>query len=208
MSPVMIWTKDQDQMIHSHITLIGWHDKTIYTWIPPDLDAKAFKTKLEDSGSKECFFSVSLARANIFFKTMYRYHDRGGLQFHLPIQIYKVQRRKDMRFPIQPPYKIILSFDDPQFVDRRMERTMFDVSASGLSFILENDDAPLFPNGVMITNLSFSLRDRLIRCNGEVRHRKQNKVGVLFKGLAAVDAQHIAAFVFEESRKYFSRFMG
>ncbi len=208
MSPVIIWTHDQAQMINTHVTMIGWHDKTIYTWIPPDFDPKAFKTKLEDAGTKECFFSISLARANIFFKTLYRYHDRGGLQFHLPVQIYKVQRRKDMRFPIQPPYKIIVSFDDPTFPDRRMSRTIFDVSASGMSILLEEDDAPLFPMGAVINNLSFTLRDRILRANGEVRHRKDTKVGILFKGMAAVDSQYIAAFVFEESRKYFSRFMG
>src|SRR3954465_1911094 len=100
MASAMIWTKDQKHLLHSLLTIVNEIEKVMYAWAPKGFDPPKFMDQLAQLGSDECFFSVSLSRANIFFKARYKGFENGGLKFVMPVQLYKVQRRKDMRFNI------------------------------------------------------------------------------------------------------------
>jgi hypothetical protein len=155
----------------------------------------------QKGGDSECFFSVSLQRANIFFKARFIGCDQAGLQFKLPSKVFKVQRRKDLRFPIPDGLALKVDFADPLSPTVRSQRKVIDISASGLAFVIGEDEMPLFPAGLSLSDFTFTVRGRKISVTAEIRHvrkladggrLKGAAVGVLFKDIRAGDNQHIA----------------
>lgn len=213
----MIWTTNQEQVINSHLTLFSETDKILYAWVPKDLDPKKFMDDLAKAGSSECFFSLSLSRANIFFKTPYLGTDSGGLRFRAPEKLYKVQRRKDMRYTIPDTHVLKLSYQDPIFPETQLTKRVIDISASGLAILVANEEESFYHPGMVIQNLSLTLKSREVPIgSAEIRHMRALpasrllegvKIGLQFRDIKPAEAQWIASYVFEESRKMFSRFM-
>lgn len=230
-----IWTRNQEHLLRTYLSSFDETTGKIHAWIPKEFDVSKFihdvkikpiqESRLSDPSdmpTPDCYFSVSLATANIFFKALFDGVDGEGLRFFAPTNVYKVQRRKDFRMPIPDGYAVIAEFNDPIFEERRLKKKIMDVSAGGLAFIVEEDEAPMFTIGMMIPNIEFKIKSRKIVATGEVRHMrtiapqgtatagaksrlKGVKVGVQFKHIAERDIQFIAAYVFEESRKYFTK---
>lgn len=212
----MIWTKNQEQVVNSHLSLFSDSTKCFYCWTPKGFNPGKFMDELAKSGEEECYFSISLLRANIFFKARYLGFDHAGLQFRLPEKVFKVQRRKDLRFPIPDSLSLKVEFQDPLSPDSRLAKKVIDLSASGVSFLIKDDEAALYPVGLTLKDFTITVKNRKITLQGEIRNARPTRqdarakgviVGVAFKGIRAGDSQHIAGFVFEESRKYFSRFI-
>lgn len=215
----MIWTKDQSEVISSHLSVFGESTNTFYCWIPKSLDVEGFVNEVNSSGTKDCFFSVSLLKANIFFRAELLGYDTAGLRFRFPTKVFKVQRREDVRLPIPSHTTMKVEFKDPLFPEKTMIAKVQDLSATGMAFIINDDDAPLFPKGLTLSDFSFSVRNKKFKVRAEVSNiRKQRSptgellakghvVGVRFLDMRPGDHQHIAGFVFEESRKYFSKFL-
>jgi hypothetical protein len=216
LSAAMIWSKDQAQVVNTHLTLLSEVDKALYAWIPKDVNPAKFMDEVARTGTEDCFFSVSLQRASIFFKARFKGYDEGGLKFALPTQLYKVQRRKDLRFTVPEGHLLKVDFEDPLFPGTMASRRILDLSASGLAFLAGPDEAPQFATGLILKKVTVTVRGRPILTEAEVKHArplpdlsplKGSKVGILFKGMRAADVQHLASYVFEESRKFLSRFM-
>ncbi len=212
----MVWTKEQKHVINTQLSVLHEEEKILYVSIPAETAPKEFLAQLEALGSHDCFFSVSLTRANIFFKAKCIDYDDGGFRFEMPVAIFKVQRRKDMRLLIPFGRTIRVELQDPTFPEQKLSKKIFDISSGGLSFIASDSEAPLFPSGALLKGMFFSIGSRKINVDGEVRHLRAqaadsanpgHKVGVLFTRISPGDAQWIAAFVFEESRKILSNFM-
>lgn len=212
----MIWTKNQERVINSHVSVYSDSGKCFYCWAPKEFDPRQFSDELKESGETDCYFSISLMRANIFFKAKYLGFDHAGLQFGLPEKVFKVQRRKDLRFPIPDGHVLKIDFSDPLSPDKLINKKCVDLSASGMAFLIEEEEVPLYPVGLMLENMTFTVRNRQISTAAEIRNTRPTRaearkkgivVGVVFKNLKAADNQHIAAYVFEESRKYFSKFI-
>lgn len=212
----MVWTKEQKYVINTQLSVLLEAEKILYVAIPAETTPKQFMEQLEELGSHDCFFSVSLTRANIFFKAKCVGYDDGGFRFEAPAALFKVQRRKDMRLLIPFGRTIRVEMADPTFPEQKLSKKIFDISSGGLSFIASDSESPLFPSGALLKNMFFSIGSRKITVDGEVRHLRAqasdsahpgHKVGVLFTRISPGDVQWIAAFVFEESRKILSNFM-
>ncbi|MGE0615201.1 MAG: flagellar brake protein [Bacteriovoracia bacterium] len=214
----IIWTKDQEQVVNTHLVGYTEEQKTIYAWMPKNFNPDAFIRELQKIKDPSCYFSVSLTRANIFFKTKFKDINQEGLAFEYPEQIYKVQRRKDFRMPVPDGYAIKIEVEDPLFPENKLQKKVYDISAGGISFIVKTDEEAMFTVGLKLRNIRFQVRSRDIKCDAEVKHIKMMtntrdakppgvKIGLQLQNLKPADAQHIASYVFEESRKYFSRFI-
>lgn len=212
----MIWTREQRHTINTHLTVFNQTDQEIFAWIPQNFDAAGFMADLAKINQKECYFSISLGRANIFFRTQFLEYDEGGLKFKAPEKVFKVQRRKDNRFPIPDGHVLKIEFQDPLFPESRMIKKVIDLSASGLAFCIENHEASFFVNYTVIKDLLMTISGTKIKCNAEIRHIKAipsgqrisgTKVGIRFLNISNSDIQTIAAFVFEESRKFYSKYL-
>ncbi len=212
----MIWTKDQNHVINTNITNYSSTELAIYLRRPVDFDFAAFQSELSKTGG-HCFFSVSLARANIFFKARFLANDTAGLKFDVPNDVFTVQRRREVRLPIPSDYALKLDFDDPLFADKTLTRRIADISAAGIAFYANDDEEPLFQSGLKLKNMAFTIKGRRIVATGEVRHARKIKskstgkalikVGVQFSLIRPGEAQLIANYVFEETRKYYSKFL-
>jgi hypothetical protein len=216
LASVMIWSKEQKHVLNTQLSVLHEAEKILYVSIPAEIEPDQFMDQLTALGSLDCFFSVSLTRANVFFKAKYLGHDDGGFRFEAPSALYKVQRRKDMRLFIPFGRVVKVELQDPTFPEQKLSKKIFDISAGGLSFVATEAEAPLFQQGSLLKNMFFSIGSRKITVDGEVRHvRAQapdsanpgHKIGVLFTRISSGDAQWIAAYVFEESRKIISNFM-
>ena len=213
-SSTLIWTKNQENVLRTHLTLFSDTDRLLYCALPKEVDPKKFLA--DAGGAQEFFFSISLSYANIFFKTAFAGIDKAGLRFRIPEQVFKVQRRKDMRFRVPEGHVLKVEFDDPLNPGQVIQKKVFDISASGLAFVTEIEDESVYVSGLLLHHMKFSLNSRQITVDAEVRHRRAvesarkkelTKVGVTFKYIKAADSQFIASYAFEESRKYFVRFI-
>jgi len=217
LASAMLWTRNQEHTLRTHINVFSEADQVIYVWKPKEFDVGKFIDDQGKSGTEDCFFSVSLNRANLFFKARFAGYDDGGLKFKIPEIVFKVQRRKDLRYLIPDTHTLRIEFRDPLFPEKLISKKLADISAGGLAFFVEPKEEPIFVAGTVLKDMTVSVTGKKIICDGEIRHVKQVsqdskhypavRIGVLFQKIRPGDAQYIAQFVFEESRKFFAKFI-
>lgn len=216
LASAMVWTKNQEEVVNTHFATISEEEGVIYMWVPPAFDPKTFSQHLAELGTTECYFSVSLSRANVFFRAVFTGFDSGGMKFKLPEKVFKVQRRKDFRLPIIDGFVMKVEFQDPLFPEARLTKKVIDISAGGLAFVADTSEEPMYHAGLVLKKMTFTVDRRKIEVDAEVRHKREQpqgaripgfKVGVIFVNLKPADADHIAKYVLQESRKYFTKFI-
>jgi hypothetical protein len=212
LSAAMVWTTQQREVFHSHLTAYDEKEKKIRVWIPKEVNPAEFAKNMAERHSKQCYFSISLLRANIFFQAEFLGWDRAGMSFREPAKVFKVQRRADVRLPLGESRMLKVIFGDPALEGDVLTKRVLDLSASGMSFVISDKEEALFHPGLELKRLSFSLNSRAISCTAEVRSMNVLpigakppgvRVGIRFKTLRAADQQFIAAYVFEETRKLY-----
>jgi len=218
LASVIIWTKvqkDQEDQINTHLSMVSTLEKTFLCWLPDGFDAASFEKKVIRPYRLECFFSVSLLSSNIFFKANLAGHDPKSLKFNFPDKVFKVQRRQNLRFPVPDGHIIKVNFADPANPGDMNTRKLFDLSASGLAFIIPENEIGPYNKGTLLREMTFTIQSKIIAVEAEIRHLSRQsaqarlpgiKVGVQFKKIRAADSQLLATFVFDESRRYFSKF--
>lgn len=216
----IIWTKNQDQTITTNLKAFDEKNGFIFVNLPKFFNVDRFQERLSKLGSSECFFSVSLQSANVFFKSPYIETGDHWIKFKIPNDAYKVQRRKNFRFAIPPEYKILLNFpDSTSSTDKSVmiKKYILDVSAGGLAFLVDEEEKEKYSPETIIPEMTFKIRGRSITVNGEIRYLREHpsakkavtryKVGIQFTKINPRDAQEIASYVFDESRKYLTRLL-
>lgn len=212
----IIWSKNQKFMFRSNFKKYDKNEGCLVVATPANFDHKLLEMELGESKSEECYFSVSLSWANIFFKSKYIAKWTEGIRFEIPTQLYKVQRRKDLRLRALEGLNMTAELDDPAGSGVKSVRKLFDLSASGLSLLAASKESVVFGHGLTLTNISFLVGDKKVMIpRSEVRHCKEIelegkkflKVGVLFREIREADSSRIASYVFEETRKFFLKFV-
>jgi c-di-GMP-binding flagellar brake protein YcgR len=206
----LIWTKEQRHVFDSQLVAFDPEQKAVFAKVPTSMDPDQFLRELAELKIEECFFSVSLPRANIFFRTQCLGHELGSFRFTIPAKVFNVQRRRAMRLLIPYGHTLKAEMQDPSFPEQKLVRKIIDISANGVAFIAPTAEEALFPKGLVIKQFSFAISRRRITVEAEVRHLRAQpedaadpgvKVGVEFRKLKPSDSQWIACYVFEESRK-------
>jgi hypothetical protein len=209
----ILWTKDQDWLCRARIERAS-SDELQVRLDGNSVDYARFLESLKTQNTNAVLFSLSLSKANIFFKAEFDSATNGALCFRGPEEIYKVQRRKNFRFPIPDGYVVHLDFRNPLDQDTHSRRKVVDLSAGGLSFFVPETDALILQEGMRLRQAEFKLSGRRITCDLEIRHLKPYRVrgkatgirvGASFVGIREEFSTWIAAYVLEESRKFFSR---
>lgn len=216
LAPVTIWAKDQELTLRSHVSHYGASESLLYVQIPSETEPRKFSQDLKKRGLVELYFSVSLARANIFFKADFYDFDPAGFRFSLPEKVFKVQRRNEFRHQIPDGYLLRVEFSDPLFAEQRASKKVIDISAGGLAFEVEEVEGPIYHPDLEIRDLNLTINGKRLSLNAKIKHNKAIpkggrykgvKVGVAFEKMREADSQLIATYVFEESRKYLTRFL-
>ncbi len=213
LASIILWTRGQTDVIHTHMALLSQIDHVFYAHIPKDFDLNPFNEEMAKLNG-ECIMNISLPTAQIFFKTVFVEITSTGLKFRIPNPVYKIQRRKNARFRIPDAYVLRIEYQDPLFPEVTLSKKTIDISAGGLAFATPEVDKAIYPEGIELKNLKFTLHRKLIQVDAEIRHvnvlhdPKHNiKVGVAFKSLPPGDQDLIASYVLGESTKYFGKFL-
>jgi hypothetical protein len=216
-APATVWTKNQEFRFEGNLFPLlrqGIADPAHFQLsLPPGYDSAPLVESAKKNKDPQLFLNVALTRANIFFKTIYAEYKPDLFILRNPDKIFKVQRRKDMRFRIRDGYIVKVDFKDPTNSSATMTHKMFDISAGGCSFIVEADDLPIFVEKLVLRRFSFTLSGRKIEVDVEIKNNRPNNkagyhnVGVAFINMRAAEAQHIAKYVFDENLKYLSKFL-
>ncbi|MBI4924284.1 MAG: PilZ domain-containing protein [Bdellovibrio sp.] len=194
----------------SHFNIIVAQDKTFCINKPTAFQQEEF------AHVTECFFNLNLNRTNLFFKAKFTGFLPGGLNFKIPEKIFKVQRRGFFRLQSKEIENIQISFSHPKKANELLIKKLLDLGEGGMSFLILDIEENLFQPGLIIKNITFQIKDKEIICDGEVRHlqpfplnsrHKGIKVGIQFHNIKTGTAQWITSFVFEESRKYVTKYL-
>lgn len=216
---LMLWTKEQEIVVHSQISLVSETDQLITVGCPKGFNPRSLLEFMATSGQTSCYFSVSLQRASLFFRAKFNGASDTGLSFFFPEAVYKVQRRSDLRFPIPHGHVLKVDLEDPLFPEKTITWKATDISARGCAILIPDEESPTYPVGLTLKNLRFAIQGRRIEVpDAEVRHKQilsststlagktsGVRLGLLFKRIRETDSQHIAAYVFEESRRFFTQ---
>lgn len=213
LSSAILWTLDQKETLTTHLNGYSEADGIFTVSLPKDGDLEQFQNHLLEQSQIYCLFSVTLPKAILFFRADFLNVITGKIRFKLPEKVFRVQRRKDMRYTIPHGHVLRIEFQDPSFGENRLSKKAIDLSAQGLGFGVSVNEAPLFKKGLAIKELTFLIRNRKIECAAEVRHAKPGtnpdiyRVGILFVELKTADANWISNYVLEEGRKSYFKFI-
>jgi hypothetical protein len=213
-----VWTKASEAVASCNIISLSQAEKMIYTTALTATDSKKMYADLK-AADESCFLNVKLERATIFFTSKLESNSFSNLQFTLPKKIFKVQRRQQQRFKILQGYVLRVSFLGPIDPLKELKQKIYDVSSGGLSFLVENSETAVFQPGSVLKNMTFTIRNIEFKLAGEIIHCKpvienalgqnqnKTKVGIKFVEIDSKSAGIIDEYVFEENRKFYSRFM-
>lgn len=214
----MLWTKEQEIVVHTRISLVSETQSLITVACPKGFDPRSLIEFMATHRQTHAYFSISLQRASIFFRAKFNGGDSGGLTFEFPDTVYKVQRRSDLRFPIPHGHVLKVEMRDPLDPEKDVSWKASDISAHGCAVIVPDDEAATYAVGLVLHHLRFAVQGRKIEVPAaEIRHKQVManvpggtskagvRLGLLFRRIRETDSQHIAAYVFEESRRFFTQ---
>ena len=215
-SVATFWTRNQEHIVTTRFSHFSESEQIIYVWIPKDFELRKLEAALTESQSPYCFFNVFFPSANIFFKATFIGVDPAGLKFKLPETMFRIQRRRDLRYMIPEGQVLHIEFRDPVFQEKILQKKTYNIGARGLAFFISEEEEAHYYVGMMLSDVTFTIRGRQIRADGEVRHIthrapsdriKGAKVGLDFKEISQGDESFIAAYIFEESRRFLTGFL-
>jgi c-di-GMP-binding flagellar brake protein YcgR len=220
--PITIWTKNQAIKFESHVMNYLKDMGRIYVKLHAEIQPARFDLAIKE-GNHEILGSFQIDSTNFFFRTTFiQRTSTTTLQLHAPLEIYKLQRRANLRIPFSRKFAPKLTAFDPgkeydssKAISEKdiVPFRMLDVSAGGLAIAVALEDEAKFPQGKKIYDMRFSLRKAGVIANGVVRHTAKIKnelgkpilkIGISFVGIKMQYEQIIVQFVLEESRRLFS----
>jgi len=210
LSATTVWTKDQKIFFQTEIARISEADQTLFFLKPKDADLSHLREKLPSGQTPECLFNLSHPRASLFFKRSLKGDKDAGLEFALPSQLFKVQRRESLRIYTRPGYVLKASFPDPLFPEQKHEKKVFDMSVTGLSFLSEEKDELLFPKDLILKDLKVKVLGKELTLDAQVKHVKKLvnntnerliRVGVQFLNVNRLAGETLTQYILDETRK-------
>jgi hypothetical protein len=214
----LIWTKDQENTARTSVISLSQSERAIYVGSPATENFPKLLLDLQGAGAR-CFLNIKLQRATLFCVTQLAGHNASALSFRLPEKIFKVQRRQNPRFTILPGYVLRLTFKDPRNPLQFVKQKIHDISAGGLSFLVDSEEGHLYESGRILELVTFTVKTKEFKLKAEVVHSRpvpqppgvleasKVKVGVRYLDIAEADSQILEDYVNDENRKFFSRFI-
>jgi hypothetical protein len=151
----------------------------------------------------------------ISLNALYLTDDNTRYFFQVPKELVRIQRRKDERVQIPAGYDIRVVLPHAEHREKLTDFPLFDLSPSGLSFLISIKDQDKHPVGSIISLASFTLRSKRIAFKGQIQNSSPHsstdrnlngptlKIGISFTFLLHEDLEHIENFVLENLVQYF-----
>ncbi|MEW6056364.1 MAG: PilZ domain-containing protein [Bdellovibrionota bacterium] len=221
--PVTLWLKNQTLRFETTFVKLNADLKNLTTGIPGDVGEARLTASIKAQGNEEILGSFQVDAVNFFFKSKYiAGNDLAYFAVALPEQLYKLQRRQNLRIPFARERAPVLTMADPTkdygpskaiSEEDLLSFRVLDLSAGGVAIAAEMDHKDKFKRGLKLADLRFTLKDAQIIASGVVAYASEKKnekghayikVGVKFNPLKAQYDRQIVQFVLDESRRVFS----
>lgn len=225
---VVIWFKDQSLRFDTKVHHYYQHIQKLAFVLPESVPPAALKEALAAQKSNDIFISFQIDTVNFFIKAQVSgVADEAKvpqLSILIPKEIYKLQRRANLRIPFKRTEAPRLTCYDPSkgSMDPKAKMhnekdilafRMLDVSAGGFAISVAADMEERFKIGTIVEDVRFLIKGTEIACKAVVRHIRKSKndrgqtivrVGLQYSALKSEFEKSISAFVLDESRKQFS----
>ncbi len=210
LAPIYLWTSDNKKPIRVSFFNKGTKTDILHVFVPNQINLNEFENRMD------CYFNVSLAHANLYFKSPCIKVTEEGLEFKLPKKTLKLQRRKNFRLPIPDDMDLIIQFQDPTSPTVFIHRNMIDLSEKGMSFLIHPTEKEKFYQNLKLKKIHFLLNKHPIHCSGTVMHIKSLataerfsgvKIGIKFDPINNADQNKIAFFISEMTKNYFAELL-
>jgi c-di-GMP-binding flagellar brake protein YcgR len=173
------------------------------------LTPESFMEELGKHESKECMILVYLqGRSIIGFNAEPSEVLKDRLIFKAPERLFKIQRRKDVRFQIPTGYEYTIEMESVEQKGVRISKRLLEISESGLS----HREAGLFRVGLHIQRCVIQMNNQKIDvslsiCNQAPFDRGPkgagHKIGAVFDSIKEDDRKYLAQFIYSHALHLF-----
>jgi c-di-GMP-binding flagellar brake protein YcgR len=147
---------------------------------------------------EDAFFFFELEKVQLWYDKKETY-----IQWKLPLQVFFVQRRTDLRCHLALDQAMWVRFLDPTLRGFDSKRRIKDISAGGLQICATFEDRSLLPVGALLPQLAFSIGGKKITTAATIRHGSVREtkdgifyfLGVQFSPLSQPTKAHIQTMV-------------
>jgi hypothetical protein len=170
---------------------------------PDGVDAESLKNILQHHGTNELYVSIGLRRARMFFASQLTAESLQADRLWLapPDSVYQTQRRSHFRLRFEEPSAfqagIALTTNAPLF-----NYSVVDLSANGCQLSVDRSRSKLFRPDTACARIVLGVYGRKIECQGVVRWKRGDRVGIQFVSLSKEEEEGLQLFVMEESLAY------
>ncbi len=220
LSEVKIWVKSIEYMIQGRLADFNRVTNLFCIAVSQETDLKKFIEEVAKNVSQEWLISVVLPgdpTSHLFFKTKFlRLREFKRLQFDIPREVFKVQRRQHDRYKIPQGHVMRVEFEADFNPGVVQSKKVIDISAGGIAFSTDEKEVNLYSVGQLLKNFQFTVQLKKICVPAEVRQVKVIpsdfdktilKVGVVLLKMSEAETSLLSSYVFNENIKYFARFL-
>jgi len=214
-SPLVIWIKDHHFALRSSIHESTHPLKNLLVVIPEGVQPESLQNALEEANSDEVYLTIYFKDAAVLgVPTRLKLWKEGLFEFEVPNRLVKIERRSDRRFKIPSGYRVMAQFmplaDSQKTEGELVERRVFDLSQSGLSILVPEEEREIYQKGFKIPEISIRVRSHLIIVDGKVQNvvsQSQNKkealrVGIRFLNLSEESQDFLTRYLVENLVQY------
>jgi hypothetical protein len=214
-----VWTKGLHASVETFFGMVFEQENAFTVSARGKIEAKSFFDAIKKQESMECILNISLPNSYIFFKAVLKKQTHAELYFEIPEKVFQVQRRLNSRLQVTDLLQFWVEFKAKHLKQKKFKGKILDINEKGIGFfLLQPDLLTSFPVGTRLQDFQFTLKNHKITVEAEVRNIRAFtptsgstqpgiRVGVLFINISQSDSDLIAAYVFEEGRKFYSRFL-
>jgi hypothetical protein len=166
--------------------------------ISSDLPATAFHEAMAKSKTKNCLLLIFVGRYLLGVMTEFEKSDARSISFTFPKKIFKIQRRKNVRYSVPAGYDIFIDCESLE-THERVKRKVLDISEGGIAFSLEpTENLEAYKTGVVMRDCVLTLRNQPLKLSLRVANQMDHKLGMEFIKISEENRNFLAAFIYSQ----------
>jgi hypothetical protein len=175
--------------------------------VSSDLPGNAFNQAIGKSPTKNCLLLIFVGRYLLGLMTEYEKSSDSSISFAFPKKIFKIQRRKYIRYNIPAGYDIFIECESLE-THQRVKRKILDLSEGGIAFLLEPSENPeIYKTGAVMRDCTLILRNQTLKLSLRVANQisvelpklgASQKLGLEFIKISEENRNFLAAFIYSQ----------
>jgi hypothetical protein len=175
--------------------------------VSSDLPGNSFNEAIGKSATKNCLLLIFVGRYLLGLMTEFEKSDSGSISFSFPKKIFKIQRRKNIRYNIPAGYDIFIDCESLE-THLRVKRKLLDLSEGGVAFLLEPSENPdTYKTGAVMRDCILTLRNQTLKLSVRVANQilvdlpkagTGHKLGLEFIKISEENRNFLAAFIYSQ----------